>query len=100
MPSTDEGAEVFRNQLEPLAMGAVFTQSLAAVIHCQPNAAHGQRRSLVLMTARLDPNDTEAVLHLVVTRSTRPASTLPIGWFLFRLHFCDIPSFTPSLIAF
>jgi len=41
-----------------------------------------------------------AIAYEEVTRSTSPAST-PIGCFLFGLHFFrDVPSFTPSLIAF
>jgi hypothetical protein len=56
----------------------------------------------VPMAARLDPDDAEAVLGILVGDAlNQTGQHLPIGWFLFRLHFLrDIPSFTPSLIAF
>jgi hypothetical protein len=56
----------------------------------------------VPMTASLDPDDTEAVLGILVSDAlNQTGQHLPIGWFRFRLHFLrDIPSFTPSLIAF
>jgi hypothetical protein len=54
------------------------------------------------MTTGLDPDDTEAVLGILVSDALNQSGQyLPIGWFRLYLHFLRaFPSFTPSRMAF
>ncbi len=89
MPSTEVGAEVLRKPaLNCWPWVRSFTQSPAAVIHSPAEiAAASNNGDQLTVATRLDPDDTIAVLRILVRDAlNQPGKDLPIGSFRLRLH--------------
>src|SRR6266496_2392511 len=82
MPSTEVGAEVLRKPaLNCWPWVRSFTQSPAAI------AAASNNGDQLTVATRLDPDDTIAVLRILVRDAlNQPGKDLPIGSFRLRLH--------------
>ena len=89
MPSSDVGAEVLRNRaLNCWPWVLSLVQSPETVIHSPAESpSMADDGDEVAVTARLHPDDAEAVLGVLVGDPlNQPSEHLPIGWLWLRPH--------------